>query len=399
MLKFSSKVEKCELSPVRKFNPVANQAKAMGRKIYHLNIGQPDVKTPDVFYEAVRAYNAPVLEYAPAPGMPEMLNAIKDYFAKIDIKIDTGDILVTTGGGEALDFILATILDDEDELLVPEPFYANYNTFARVTGGKIRPIPTSAENGYRYADRALIEPLINEHTRGIMITNPGNPTGVVLTDEEMRLMVDICKEHDLFLIGDEVYREYAYDREAKSLLTFEDASENIVVVDSVSKRFSACGARIGAVITRNKQMIAQILKLSQGRLCSPTLEQVGCVALYNAATPEYYAEVREEYRRRRDTVVEAFNKIPGVKFHCPDGAFYLMITLPVDDTEKLQYFLLEEFEDNGDTVMFAPACGFYADSSKGRNEIRIAYVKECDYLVRAIELLGKGIEAYNNRNQ
>ena len=399
MLKFSSKVDKCELSPVRKFNPVANQAKAKGLKIYHMNIGQPDVKTPDVFYQAVREFKDPVLEYAPAPGMPEMLDAIKDYFEKIDIKIDTGDILVTTGGGEALDFILATILDDEDELLVPEPFYANYNTFARVTGGTIRPIPTSPENGYRYADRALIEPLINEHTRGIMITNPGNPTGVVLTDEEMRLMVDICKEHDLFLIGDEVYREYAYDREAKSLLSFDDADENIVVVDSVSKRFSACGARIGAVITRNKEMIAQILKLSQGRLCSPTLEQVGCAALYRAATPEYYAEVREEYRRRRDAVVEAFNKIPGVKFHCPDGAFYLMITLPVDDTEKLQYFLLEEFEDNGDTVMFAPACGFYADSSKGRNEIRIAYVKECDYMIRAIELLGKGIEAYNNRNK
>jgi len=212
-------------------------------------------------------------------------------------------------------------------------------------------------------------------------------------------MVDIAKEHDLFLIGDEVYREYAYDRPAKSLLTFEDARDNIVVLDSVSKRFSACGARIGAIITHNKALLSQVLKLCQGRLCSPTLEQVGSAALYNAATPEYYAEVREEYQRRRDTVVEAFNKIPGVKFHCPDGAFYLMLTLPVDDTEKLQYFLLEEFEDNGDTVMYAPACGFYADSSKGRNEIRIAYVKECDYLVRAIELLGKGIEAYNNRNK
>jgi len=399
MLKFSSKVEKCELSPVRKFNPCANEAKAKGRTIYHLNIGQPDVKTPEVFYQAVREFNEPVLEYAPAPGMPILTKAISEYFAKIDIDVKPDEMLITTGGGEALDFVMACILDDGDELLVPEPFYANYNTFARMTGGVIRPIPTSADTGYRYANRELIEPLINEHTRGIMITNPGNPTGVVLTDEELRLMVDIAKEHDLFLIGDEVYREYAYDRPAKSLLTFEDARDNIVVLDSVSKRFSACGARIGAIITHNKALLSQVLKLCQGRLCSPTLEQVGSAALYNAATPEYYAEVREEYQRRRDTVVEAFNKIPGVKFHCPDGAFYLMITLPVDDTEKLQYFLLEEFEDNGDTVMYAPACGFYADSSKGRNEIRIAYVKECDYLVRAIELLGKGIEAYNNRNK
>ena len=398
-MKFSKKVQMCELSPVRKFNPVAAEAKAKGRTIYHLNIGQPDIKTPEVFYEAVRAYDAPVLEYAPAPGMPVLLKAISDYFAKLDIQVGTDEMLITTGGGEALDFVMACILDDDDELLVPEPFYANYNTFARVTGGKIRPIPTSAEEGYRYADRSVIEPLINEHTRGIMITNPGNPTGVVLTEEEMRTMVDIAKEHDLFLIGDEVYREYAYDRPAKSLLEFTDAAENIIVLDSVSKRFSACGARIGAIITHNKEFIRQALKLCQGRLCSPTLEQVGAAALYETATPEYYASVREEYLRRRDAVVEAFNKIPGAKFHTPDGAFYMMITLPVDDTEKLQYFLLEEFEDNGDTVMYAPACGFYADSSNGRNEIRIAYVKECDYLVRAIELLGKGIEAYNAKNK
>ena len=396
-MKFSKKVQMCELSPVRKFNPVAAEAKAKGRTIYHLNIGQPDIKTPEVFYEAVRAYDAPVLEYAPAPGMPVLLKAISDYFAKLNIQVGTDEMLITTGGGEALDFVMACILDDDDELLVPEPFYANYNTFARVTGGKIRPIPTSAEEGYRYADRSIIEPLINEHTRGIMITNPGNPTGVVLSDEEMRTMVDIAKEHDLFLIGDEVYREYAYDRPAKSLLEFTDAAENIIVLDSVSKRFSACGARIGAIITHNKEFIRQALKLCQGRLCSPTLEQVGAAALYEAATPEYYASVREEYQRRRDAVVEAFNKIPGAKFHTPDGAFYLMITLPVDDTEKLQYFLLEEFEDNGDTVMFSPAESMYATPGKGKNEIRMAYVLEADKLARAMDLLALGLEKYNSK--
>ena len=398
-MKFSSKIQKCQLSPVRKFNPVAAQAKANGRTIYHLNIGQPDVKTPEVFYDAVASFRAPVLEYAPSPGLPVLLEAIKDYFAKLDISIETNEILVTTGGGEALDIAMAVILDDGDELLVPEPFYANYNTFSSLTGGVIRPIPTTAESGYRYADRSVIEPLINERTRGIMITNPGNPTGVVLSEEEMRVMVDIAKEHDLFLIGDEVYREYTYERQAKSLLSFEDAAENVIVLDSVSKRFSACGARVGAVISHNKEFMSQALKMCQGRLCSPTLEQIGAAALYQAATPEYYAGVREEYQRRRDAVVEAFNKIPGAKFHTPDGAFYLMVTLPVDDVEKLQYFLLEEFEDNGDTVMYAPGCGFYSDPSMGRNEIRVAYVKEVDYLVRAIELLGKGIEAYNAKNK
>ncbi len=397
-MKFSSKVLKCQLSPVRQFNPCAEKAEAAGRTIYHLNIGQPDIKTPEPFYKALREFKAPTLEYAPTPGIPEYLEAVREYFAKINVPLETKDILVTSGAGEALEFVLAAILDDGDEMLVPEPFYANYNTFAYMTGGSLKPIPTSAEEGYRYADRDRIEPLINARTRGIMVTNPGNPTGVVLTPEEMRTIVDIVKEHDLFLVADEVYREFFYDGQGlTSFGTFEDAKENVIIVDSVSKRFSACGARIGAMISRNKEFMAQAMKLCQGRLCPGTVDQLGAAAMYREVEPAYFQAVRDEYRKRRDTVAEALSQIPGVKFRVPDGAFYMMVTLPVDDAEKLQYFLLEEFEDNGETVMYAPGSGFYADSAKGRGEIRIAYVKNCDYLRRAIELLGKGVAAYNEK--
>ena len=397
-MKFSSKVQKCQLSPVRQFNPCAAAAEAKGRTIYHLNIGQPDTRTPDAFFEAVGAFKGPVLDYAPTPGLPEYLDAVRGYYAKLGITLERSDILVTSGAGEALEFVLAAILDDGDELLVPEPFYANYNTFAYMTGGSIRPVPTSPDNGYRYADRALIEPLINEHTRGILVTNPGNPTGVVLTPEEMRVIADIVKEHDLFLVADEVYREFFYENQG--LTTFgslEDIRENLIIVDSISKRFSACGARIGAMISRNRDFMAQAMKLCQGRLCPATIDQIGAAAMYRSVEPSYFEDVRTEYKKRRDTVLEELGKIPGAKFSTPDGAFYIMATLPVDDAEKLQYFLLEEFEDGGDTVMYAPGSGFYADPAKGRSEIRIAYVKNCDYLRRAIQLLGKGVAAYNAR--
>lgn len=397
-MKFSSKVQKCQLSPVRQFNPCAAAAEAKGRTIYHLNIGQPDIRTPDAFFEAVGAFKGPVLEYAPTPGLPEYLDAVRGYYAKLGITLERSDILVTSGAGEALEFVLAAILDDGDELLVPEPFYANYNTFAYMTGGSIRPVPTSPDNGYRYADRALIEPLINEHTRGILVTNPGNPTGVVLTPEEMQVIADIVKEHDLFLVADEVYREFFYENQG--LTTFgslEDIRENLIIVDSISKRFSACGARIGAMISRNRDFMAQAMKLCQGRLCPATIDQIGAAAMYRSVEPSYFEDVRTEYKKRRDTVLEELGKIPGAKFSTPDGAFYIMATLPVDDAEKLQYFLLEEFEDGGDTVMYAPGSGFYADPAKGRSEIRIAYVKNCDYLRRAIQLLGKGVAAYNAR--
>lgn len=397
-MKFSSKIEACELSPIRKFHPYVLAAEAKGRTVHHLNIGQPDIPTPPAFFDAVHNFVEDVLAYAPSPGVDVFLDAVRDYYIGLGFPIDRDDILATHGGSEALEIVMACILDDGDEILVPEPFYPNYSTFINVTGAAIRPIPTSPEEGYRYATREQIEPLINEHTRAILVTNPGNPTGVVLNRQEMRLLVDIAKEHELFLISDEVYREIVYTGEKlSSMLEFADAAENVVVVDSVSKRFSSCGARVGALISRNQELMAQAMKICQGRLCAATLDQVGAAAMYRELPAAYYTSIREEYQRRRDAVVESLAKIPGVRFSHPDGAFYVMATLPVDDAEKLQYFLLEEFEDQGETVMYTPAESFYATPGKGRNEIRIAYVTNPNDLRRAVELLGLGIAAYNSR--
>lgn len=396
-MKFSSKVEKCGLSPMRKFHPYAVAAEAKGKKIYHLNIGQPDVETPKQFFDAIREFNQPVLEYAPSPGMPVLIEAIQKYYDDLNMHFEKDEILITTGGSEALSIVLQCILDDGDEILIPEPFYPNYNTMVNTCGAHIRPIPTCPEEGYHYADRAKVEAGINEHTRAIMVTNPGNPTGVVLTPEEMRMMCDIAKEHNLFIIGDEAYREFVYGGEPlQSMGEFADAAENVVVIDTVSKRFSACGARIGCILTRNHDLLGHALKYCQARLSVATLDQVASAALYQVE-PSYFAAVREEYKRRRDTVVAKLREIPGVVFDCPKGAFYLMAALPIDDADNFQKWLLEEFDDNGDTVMFAPGAPMYATPGKGKNEIRIAYILKQDKLERAMDLLALGIKAYNNR--
>ena len=398
-MKFSSKVLKCGLSPMRKFHPYAVAAEAKGRKIYHLNIGQPDIETPKAYFDAVKHFDLPVLAYAPSPGIPELIEAIRKYYADLGMHFDAGDILITNGGSEALQITMNCILDDGDEILIPEPFYPNYNTMAYTCGAKIHPIPTSPEEGYRYADRAKIEAQINEHTRAIVCTNPGNPTGVVLTPDEQRLMCDIAKEHGLFIIGDEAYREFVYAGEPlQSFGEYADAAENVIVIDTVSKRFSACGARVGAILTRNHELLGEAMKYCQARLSVATLDQIASAALYNVG-PEYFAAVRDEYKRRRDTVVAKLAEIPGVICECPKGAFYLMAALPVDDADKFQQWLLEEFEDNGDTVMFAPGEPFYGTPGKGKNEIRIAYVLKQADLERAMDLLALGIKAYNEKNK
>ena len=382
---------------MRKFHPYAVAAKEAGKKIYHLNIGQPDIETPPQYFEAVRNFQLPVLAYAESPGMPVLIKAIQKYYGNLGMHFEEGDILITTGGSEALQIVFNCILDDGDEVIIPEPFYPNYNTMVSTCGAVIHPVCTSPEDGYHYADRAKIEAAINERTRAIVCTNPGNPTGNVLTPEEMRMMVDIAKEHDLFIIGDEAYREFVYAGEPlQSLGEFEDAAENVVVIDTVSKRFSACGARIGCILTRNHELLAEAMKYCQARLSVATLDQVASAALYNVG-PEYFAAVRDEYKRRRDTVVEKLQKIPGVVCTCPKGAFYLMAALPVDDADSFQQWLLEEFEDKGDTVMFAPGEPFYGTPGKGKNEIRIAYVLKQADLERAMDLLALGIEAYNKR--
>jgi len=397
-MKFSSKCEACSLSPIRKFHPYVVAAEAAGRRVLHLNIGQPDVETPKAFFDAIRGFSDSVLAYAPAGGLEVYVEAVRDYYQSFGVTLETGDILATFGGSEALQLAAACILDEGDEVLIPEPFYPNYDTFIGVAGGKIRPIPTTPEEGYRFARREKIEPLINDRTKAIMVTNPGNPTGAVLTHEEERLLVDICREHDLFLIGDEVYREIIYSgKKLSSFLEFEDAAENIIVTDSISKRFSSCGARVGALISRSKKFMELAMKICQGRLCAATLDQLGAAALYRTMTPDYLASVRDEYGRRKDALVSALAKLPGVTHSSPEGAFYVMATLPVDDAEKLQYFLLQEFEDRGETVMYAPGEGFYGTPGKGKNEVRIAYVTNPAELTRAVELLGLGIQAYNEK--
>ena len=393
-MQFSSKIQQCHLSPMRKFHPYALAAEKRGVKIHHLNIGQPDIPTPPAFFDAVRHYRSDVLSYAPSPGVPEYVAAVQRYYQRIGAPLAEEDILATTGGSEALQMVMCCLLDEGDEILIPEPFYPNYDTFVHVAGGNIRPIHSSPEEGYRYAQRQRIEPLIRERTRAILITNPGNPTGTVLTPEEMTVIADIAKKHGLFLVADEVYREFVYGGEPLStFLTLPGLEENLIVVDSVSKRFSACGARVGALISRNRDFLAQAMKLCQGRLCSATLDQLGAAALYGV-DPSYFDATRDEYRRRRNACVEGLHRIPGVVCEEPKGAFYLMAKLPVDDADKFQTWLLEEFEDRGETLMFAPGEGFYGTPGKGKDEIRIAYVLNEGDIRRSMELLGLAIARY-----
>lgn len=398
-MKFSSKALRCQQSPMRKFHPYAVAAAAAGKKIYHLNIGQPDIQTPKQLFDAVRNFHEPTLAYAPSPGIPALIDAICSYYARIGVTLDAGNVLVTTGGSEALQIACNCILDDGDEIIVPEPFYPNYHTFITTAGASIHPLHTRPEEGYFFADRAKLEDCITPNTRAIMITNPGNPTGTCLTRDEMKMILDVAVEHDLYLIADEVYREFAYETgELLSFLQFGYGYENLILIDSVSKRFSACGARIGCLISRNVEFMAQALKYCQARLSVATLDQVAAAALYSVG-PEYFAAVREEYHRRRDTVVRKLHEIPGVVCECPKGAFYLMAAPPGRRCGKFQQWLLEEFDDHGDTVMFAAGGPFYATPGKGLNEIRIAYVLKQEDLERAMDLLALGIQKYNETHK
>lgn len=394
-MKLSQKISLCEQSPIRKFYPYAVAAQKRGVTIHSLNIGQPDIQTPPAYFEALASYRADVLEYAPSPGIVPLIEAVQRYYARLGEQFDTGDILITTGGSEALQMAMLCILDPDCEVIVPEPFYPNYHTFIRMAGGKIRPVPTTPEDGYRYATREQIEPLIGEKTRAILVTNPGNPTGTVLTAQELRLLADIAKEHGLYLICDEVYREFIYDGGTlTTAASLHDIDENLILVDSVSKRFSACGARIGALISRNRSFIEAATKIAQARLSVATLDQVGAAALYSV-DPSYFDATREEYQRRRDVCYRKLREIPGVVTIEPKGAFYTMAKLPVDSAEDFQMYLLNEFEEDGETVMFAPGGGFYATEGAGKSEIRIAYVRCVEELERALDLLRIAIERYN----
>lgn len=396
-MKLSRKICDCAQSPIRKFYPYAVAAQQRGIRIHQLNIGQPDIQTPPAFFEAIEAGRRDVLAYAESPGIPALLEAIRAYYARIGASFETQDILVTTGGSEAL--LMGHAVHSgrgrrsaHPGALLPELLHVYPH--GRRTGASI---PTSPEDGYRYAERARIEPHITEKTRAILLANPGNPTGTVLTPAELRLMADIAREHGLYLICDEVYREFIYDgAEPATAGSFRDIDENLILIDSVSKRFSACGARIGALISRNRGIMQGALKLAQARLSVATLDQLGAAALYGV-DPSYFDATRNEYRRRRDTCYRKLLEIPGIVTTEPQGAFYTMAKLPVDSTERFQLYLLQEFEDNGETVMFAPGSGFYATPGAGTSEIRIAYVRCVEELERSLTLLRLAIERYNQK--
>lgn len=396
-MEISKRVAAMQFSPIRRFNTFAFEAEAEGKTVYRLNIGQPDVETPACFKEAINNFDNKVIAYAESGGVTELLDAMIDYMKMYDMAFERKDILITNGGSEALTMVFTTILNPGEEAIMPEPFYTNYSTFCNQVNGKLVPVTTSAEDGYAWAKRELLEAAITPNTKAICCISPGNPTGRVLTLDEMKLIGDIAKEHDLWIISDEVYREFAYDgREAVSFGMIEDVADRVVIVDSVSKRFSACGARVGAIISKNEELMQGVLKLAQGRLCCPTLEQVGAAALYRMDR-SYYDEVKAEYCSRRDAAYEEISKIPGVVCQKPGGAFYMTCKLPVNDVEDFLMFLLKEFDDNGETVMFAPAEGFYATPGLGKDEMRIAYVLDADKMRRGAELIKLGIEAYKKK--
>ena len=394
-MQISINANRCEPSPMRKFHPLAVAAEQRGKKIYHLNIGQPDIATPSAYFEAVRKYDPQTLAYDASPGNPELIRAVQNYYAGLGVDLESRDILITTGGSEALLLTCLSILDPYTEVIIPEPYYPNYTTFVHAAGGVIRALPTNPWEGYRYAKRERIESLITKNTRAILITNPGNPTGVVLDREEMRMIADIAKEHDLFLICDEVSREFCYDEKfgVPTMAHFHDIDDNLVIIDSVSKRFSACGARVGCVVTKNPELQSALLKFCQSRLSVATIDQIGAAALYSV-DPSFFRQCKEEYRIRRDTVISRLRQIPGVVVEEPMGAFYVMASLPVDDADRFQHWLLDCFDDKGDTVMFAPGAPFYETPGKGINEVRIAYVLKQEDLARAMEVLAKGIARY-----
>lgn len=396
-MKLSKKVQAMELSPIRKFVPYADAARAAGKKVYGLNIGQPDIKTPEAFFKAVKGFDEEVLAYANSQGVAELLDALAGYYKRIGLDFERKNLLVTDGGSEAINMLMTAILDEGDEVIMAEPFYTNYKTFVGQAGGKVVAIPTTAEDGYQYAVKEKIENVITPKTKAICIINPGNPTGKVLTKDEMKLIVDIALAHDLFIIADEVYREFVYDgKEMTTFGSFKEAEQNVIIVDSVSKRFSACGARIGSIASKNEELMQNLLKLAQARLCCPTIDQIGAAALYDL-DPSYFNDIKKEYEHRRNVSVEALNEIEGIKYGVPEGAFYITCQLPVDNAEDFLMFLLTEFDVDGETCMFAPAGGFFSTPGVGQSDIRIAYVLNAEDMKAGINIIKEGIKAYNSR--
>ncbi len=385
-------------SPIRKLAPYADAAKERGIHVYHLNIGQPDIETPQVLWTRIKHIERKILEYAPSDGYSELKKKYASFLnqSRICEPILSSDLLVTTGGSEALLFTFFSILDEEDEVIIPEPLYANYIGFSHSGSINIKPLTCHFNDGFILPPTEAFEALIGPKTKAILICNPNNPTGYVYSNAEIKRLGKIAKEHDLFLIVDEVYREFIYDDEQHlSVLDLPGLEENAILIDSISKRFSACGARIGAIVSKNKKVIATALKFAQQRLSPPTLAQIGCEALFDA--PEsYFKRVNDEYKQRRNLVVKLLNDIPDVECHLPKGAFYAIIKLPVEDSEHFCQWLLESFDLNGETVMLAPGAGFYSTKGLGKQEARLAYVLNKDSIIKAVACLKEALKQYNN---
>ena len=382
-------------SPIRKLAPLAASARARGIKIFNLNIGQPDVPTPPEFLRAVCAFKDKVLEYGPSDGLPELREGMAAYFARYEIALDPGEILITNGGSEAILFAFNVVADQGDEIIIPEPFYTNYNGYAEMASLAVVPVRTRAEDGFHLPPDDVLDAAVTPRTRAILVCSPNNPTGTVLTWEELERLAAFVRRHDLFLIADEVYKEFTYDgRRHRSVLELPGIEERVIVVDSISKRFSACGARVGAVISRNCEVMASVLKFGQARLCPPTLEQLGAIAAYRL-DESYFDAVRAEYQRRRDVMFEALTRDPGIILKRPRGAFYMIVKMAgVVDSDDFARWLLEEHQLGGETVLVAPAGGFYATPGAGNDEVRMAYVLEVPKLERAMEVFRAGLERY-----
>ncbi len=397
MPKFSKRSQQLPASPIRKLVPFSDAAKERGVKVYHLNIGQPDLETPQQFFDTISQADMSVLSYSPSAGYESLRQEIANYYDRLGVSLSTDDVLVTCGASEAISFTLTAVMDPGDEVLIPEPFYANYLSFACGNDGVVVPVTSSIDDDFNLPSVEDFEAKITPRTRAILICNPGNPTGKLYPRQALQQLAEIAKKHDLFLIADEVYREFAYDgHEHHSALLLEGLEQNAVVIDSISKRFSACGARIGCIVSRNQELVEAVLKMAQARLSPPTFGQLGAEAVYKLPAT-YYQSVVAEYSRRRDLLKSRLDKIEGVK--CPniDGAFYALVRLPVDDSEHFCRWMLEEFSHEGATVMMAPGGGFYATPGLGSDEVRIAYVLNCEDLSAAMDCLEQGLVAYAAR--
>jgi aspartate aminotransferase len=396
MPKISNKGQQMPESPIRKLVPYSEIAKKNGNKVYHLNIGQPDIKTPEVALNAVKNADIKILEYSHSAGFDSYRTKLALSYQKIGLPINKEDIIITTGGSEALLFAMGSTIDAGEEIIIPEPFYANYNGFATASGVKVVPVISTIDTGFALPPISEFEKLITPKTKAILICNPGNPTGYLYSETEIQQLAALVKKHDLFLIADEVYREFTYDGyKHYSIMNIAGIEENAIMIDSVSKRYSMCGARIGCIVSKNKSVMATAMKFAQARLSPPTYEQIASEAALD--TPQsYFDEVITEYKERRDTLIAELNKIPGVKVATPKGAFYCIAQLPVNDADHFAQWLLESYNYNKETVMVAPAAGFYSSPNVGKNEVRIAYVLKKEDLIKSVQILGEALKVYEN---